>query len=709
LSFLEPLFLVGLLAALIPLIVHLINRKKAHRQMFGPMRFLIQSQRRKAPGFKARQFFLMSIRILLLVLLALALAKPFVLSEEGLTLSERLPSANVIVVDNSFSMEHSWSDVEDKTEDVLSSLRTWDHVAIILTNPKTNDEGFSKLSNDQDAAKTFASSISLSKEKGDIAATIEKAAKILESSELPNHRIVVLSDFSKGGFPAHIEPRHAIKDPVETYAFRPRNEENLALVEVRYEQEGDARDNLWLIRATLKNYGQDIQREKIELSIGGEVVAGAQISIPAQGVATHIFRHVIEEKSLVKGEVNIVGKDQIGFDNRAHFVIHMRKKIEVLVVNGEPNSIPYRDETFFLERALNPMGLSESNIGISVTTREGLETKSLEDFDVLTLANVSRISPSTSKRILSFVKKGGGLLITMGDQVDPLAYNQHLAELLPKPLRALKRLALRGDPDAPVKITHMASMKTSHPIFRVFELPGGTTIRDTSVYSYMLLEPSPPERSQTLMTYKDNAPALLERRVERGIVVMLTTSVDDEWTDLPFRTSFLPLMRRSIQHLARRANSFSKKANYVGDEIEIEVASMVKERLIVETPIGNRIVLKALEGKVSFVAQEVGVYEFYADDEEDEKNRLDALSFAANFDPEESSLKAIDEKLLGRWIDSRNTKSKRGEVVSSERRVNLWPWLLFGVTMLLLLETMVSTRQSVLRRLWGRLRTSPES
>lgn len=712
-SFIEPLFLVGLLAALLPIVIHLINRKKAVKRVFGPMRFLFQSQKRKAPGFKARQFVLMSIRVLLVALLAMALAKPFFLSDSGLTASERLPSATVIVVDNSFSMEATWSEAQDALDKELSSLRTWDEVVVISTNPprtiqrENNVEESSKLSNDQKTAKKYAASIVISKEKGDIASAIERASKILAGSELPNHRIAVISDFSMGGFPVHVKSNQPITDPVDEYRLRPESNENVALVSVLYEQEGDSRDNLWLIRATLKNFGSQLRTEKIELEIEGKSVAGAQISVPPKGVATHVFRHVIEGNDRVLGAVRISKADQIPFDNVAHFVIVLRKKINVLVVNGEPNSVPHRDEAFFFEKALNPMGGTDSNVNVNITTREGLETRVLNDYDVVTLANVSVVSPATGKRLLAFVENGGGLFISMGDQVDPAAYNQHLDALLPKPLRGLKRLADRGDPDAPVKITRIATMKTLHPIFRVFELPGGTSIRDTEIFSYMLLEPSPPERSQTIMSYKDNAPALLERRVGRGSVIMLTTSLDDEWTDFPFRTSFLPMMRRISQHLAKRVNSFDKKVIHVGDEVELEIGSLVRERLIIKTPSQARIVLEPIDGKISFGAHEVGVYEFWADEDNDE-NRLNALSFAANFDPEESNLDPVDEKILSQWIAAEKGEKKIGMKIS-ERRVNLWPWLLFVVTMMLLLETIVSTRQSVLRRLWNSIWTSSVS
>ena len=87
-SFLEPLFLVGLLGAALPLLVHLINRRKAVRVDFPALAFLMQSNRREARGIKVRQWLLMALRMLVIAALAIALAKPFVLSSQGVSSSD---------------------------------------------------------------------------------------------------------------------------------------------------------------------------------------------------------------------------------------------------------------------------------------------------------------------------------------------------------------------------------------------------------------------------------------------------------------------------------------------------------------------------------------------------------------------------------------------------------------------------------------------
>jgi hypothetical protein len=326
------------------------------------------------------------------------------------------------------------------------------------------------------------------------------------------------------------------------------------------------------------------------------------------------------------------------------------------------------------------------------------------------LANVSSVKKAIADRLKTFVNNGGGMLVSMGDQVDVDAWNKTMANLLPKPLRGLKRLAQKDDPDAPVKITHFGPGKRSHPIFRVFDLPGGASLQSVQVFSYMLLQPSPPEQSDTVLSYKDDSPALIERQVGDGRVMLLTTTLDREWTDFPVRTAFLPLMRRAVKYLARRVTSTGRDKPVVGEPLELEVTGLVREQVVITGPDGQRAVLEPSDGMVSFTPKAVGFYQVWADseeprgDSENPRNRLDGLAFSVNSAPEESRLAPLPEGALDAWLGKGDAgEAGDGAGATRERRVNLWSPLLFAITLFLLFETMVGTRRSVLRRLWRKV------
>lgn len=711
-SFVDPLFLLGLAAAALPVIVHLINRRKAVRVDFPALAFLLQSNRKEARGIKVRQWLLMALRVLVIAFLAFSIAKPFVLSSSGVTASERLPTATVFVVDTSYSMAQGdwWERATDEFEARSRRLRPWDEVALVTTAPNAPRPVARLTGNHNDLEDAFEA-LEPGEHGTHLIDALLAAGEILSPSELPNRRIVVFSDLAEGGFPQQLEPDKPLEYPVEFVSLRDDDvaPANLSVESVEYEQEGSSREPIWRIDAMVQNRSDVAKKVEVRLEIGGVDVGGGLLDVEANKSAKHTFRHKIDGSGIKEGVVSLIDADELEPDNRRYFVVRLRDTIRTLLVNGEASSIAFHDEMFFLERALNPRTNTNSNIVPELTTREGLETIDLGEYDVVVLANVAKITPTSSRKLQDFVSGGGGLLIAMGDQVDVTAYNQTLGTLLPKPLRGMKQLAERNDPDAPIKVTRFGPPRQQHPVFRVFQLPGGSSLQHVSVFSYMLLEPSPPEQSQLVLSFEDNAPALLERIVDRGRVLLLTTTVDDEWTDFPFQPAFLPLTRRAVQYLARRATSAGSTRHVVGEKTRLEVASFVRKRAIVTGPGDLRLALEPVDGAIEFTPMRAGMYSIWADDTEDEANRLDALAFVANVDTEESRLTPLRAETLGRWtgeVDSDATDAMAEN--APEKRVNLWPFFLFCVTLFLLVETVLGTRKSVLARLWRLVLRKPE-
>ena len=696
-SFLQPLFLAGLLAAALPLVIHLINRRKAVRRPFPALALLRASNERIARSVKVRQWLLLALRVLALALLALALAKPFVLSSSGLTAEERLPTAVVIVVEDGLSMSHGdwWDQATDEAMAQIGRLRTWDEAALMTT---TGQRPVRELTNDHGELRRAMGNLDWRHEIGDLGDALLAANDLVAASQLPNRRIVVVASGTDTAVDPHREL--SLSSPVEYISVGAQEGDqidNLAVTAVDYAQRGPSRDGNWRIDAVVQNFGtSDQSGVDLQLKIDGEVVAATSIDIPAGDTATHRFEHHLEGVDLAEGVVEITGVPGLEADSKWHFLLRPNQQARALLINGSPSSIPYDDELFFLTRALEPAADSGAGIIPYLTTVDGLERRNLEDFDVVLMANVSRLSADDASRLQHFVENGGGLFIAMGNQVDHDAYNQHLEKLLPRPLRGVKRLAERDDPDAPVKVTRMGHPQRTHPIFQSFGVQSGA-LQSVSIYSHMLLDPAPSDRdTELLLSYQDNAPALLERRVGKGRVLLFTATVDNDWTDFPVRTAYLPLMNRSLLYLARRATSEGDGAYVVGEPVRIDVGDLVSERAIIRDPDGERLVLEPDEGRITMTPGLPGTHTFFAD-QDGTGHGIDALSFSANVDRSGSALAPLSMALVDQW-QADPTAVLTGDSRGQERRINLWSTLLFLVTLALLFETVLGTRRSVLVR-----------
>ncbi len=718
-SFLEPLFLVGLLALAVPPLIHLMNRRKAVKVPFPALRLLHESNKRTAQSIKVRQWLLMAARILGLLLLVLAMAKPFVLSEQGIAADERLPTANVIVLDDSASMHqgNDWKNALSAAQDHIDKARPWDELALLTTSGRALD--VDRLSDKHTAIEQALAELQASELQGHTLKTLQDAASVLKSSELPQRKITLITDASH--IAGEINTQKTL-DPVlgartellMTGGDNPTaHPENLAITQVHYEQDStDATQ--WKITASVKNTSKKpFNNIELRLLFGEDILTAGRIETIGAGEETeHTFMHKQETQLTTTARVELVSQDLYPLDDTHHFIFRTRARINALLVNGETSSIADEDEMFFLSRALNPGRSTTEGIIPQIITQERLIKEDLAKFDAVILANVPRLSQGTASKLERYVKSGGGLLFFAGDQIDINAYNSTLKGFLPKPLRAVKEFATREDPDAPVKVTRFGTIDPKHPIFRAFSLPGGETLQSAEVFSTMLFDPTATPDSRTILFFKDNSPALLEKQVEKGRVLFFATSADMEWTSLPIRSAYVPLMQRAVQYLARRSSNLGEKDSRTGQVLQLEVGGLAKERVVINGPLGRddtreRFVLEPQDGLVQFRPIHAGAYEVWAEsDQKDKGTRLEDLNFAVNVPLEESQLERMPEQELRKWLQDQE-HAKQGDEASQgtdrtmERRVNIWPKLLFFFTLLLLAETILGTRRTLAQKVFG--------
>lgn len=734
-NFLNPLFLAGLAAALLPVIIHLINRRKALRRPFPALDFLVKSQKKLARSLKVRQWLLLAARIAALTLLPLAMARPYLMGEGEDAQSERLPQAVVFVVDDSASMSwgdgEAWRRAQQAVAERVGELRPWDKAALVFASrqpegSKGGEDGSIPALTDSMGDITQAlDEHKPSQRATDLIGGLRAGWEILSGVEVPRERIILVTDRQRAGLDPREVPPEGFGVPIEVLDVRADagdDAPNLAVVDATYLQKAAGPKPEFEIEAIVQNFGaQDAKGVELRLSLDGEQLGSALLDVPAGKTARKTFSHRFERKGLHRADLTLApGTDKLAADDTFHLPIHLAQKVRVLLVNGDPRLVAYQDETFYLDRALNPGSESASAILTESVAVEGLASVKLEDFDVVMLLNVEKVPVATVGALRRFVEAGGGLLFTAGDKVEPDAYNALFGDLLPKPVRTYKRLTTRDDPDAPVKVARFGQLDHTHPIFKVFHLPGGERIQSVPVYGYVLLEPTPDAASRIIASWSDGAPALVEKRVGEGRTAFFTTTVDRDWTDFPIRTAFLPVTRRLAQHLARRGTSEGDQRWVVGQPVTPDLPEGEEDRYELQGPTGQRIVLAAdstqAQAPKRFVPTVAGHYQVSkaSADPNAPPVPVEELAFAVNLDRAESDLSPISKEelggmLAGQGADGQPRQDANGSplVERPEKRVGVWSILLFGVTLLLLFETILGTRRSVLLRLWRLLTRQP--
>lgn len=745
-GFLSPFLLAGLALVSVPVIIHLRNRQRAARVPFPAIEFLLRSEKKLARRLKVKQLLLLLLRISLFVLLPLAMAQPYLASDAGETAGDRLPTSYVFVLDASFSMDGSLRAAGGGAEEAggaesfaeraraaieqtLEGLRPWDRAALVVVSGEAAAP-VPELTDDLGSVRAALDALPTTGARdGNLLGAMELARDIHASGDLPGRRTLVYTDgranawggaaaqqavlasAEGGGTVARLGALEII-DLSEGAAV-----ENLALGEAGFGDAASGSDREYDLWVSVRRYsglargaaagaeeaGDPAMRQaRVDLLLDGTLAGSSLVELPPDGEATATFRVALADGALHRAELRLVTDEgDVPADNVRYLTLHLDREVRVLLVNGDPRNVPHRDELFYAERALGAGGADSSGITTDIVGADRLEAD-FADYDVVVLANVERLPRPTIAALTQFVREGGGLLFTAGNRVDPERYNDLFGELLPKPLRSVRELCEPDDPDAGLLATRVARIETSHPVFRVFDLPGGDSIQSVSVYSYLLLEPSPLGESRILVSYGDGGPALVERAVGAGRVALLTTTLDRDWTDWPIRTAYLPTMRRLVRHLARRGATGGEGEAVVGARFRLDVESQNPERVVIVGPGGERFV-EVPEGEgdsVFFTPETPGAYEVLLDISGAER-RFDELMFAANPVAAESDTTAVDPALPAAFTAAaadRASGEGAAEGAAAERRVSLWPPLLFLALVALYLESGLATR----RRLWTR-------
>ena len=200
LAFIAPLFLAGLLALAIPVIVHLIRRHQGKRIDFPSLMFLRQMPVRSVRRLRIRDWFLLMLRALALALIVLAFARPVLrLGATDEVVEDGLREV-VIALDRSWSMERGdrWERALDEARSVLADLVSPDRVSLVVFD----GVGQVVVEPTLEPGRVRAALDTLSPGWGrtQIGAGIQAASGLVEPSERSRKEVVLISDFQRRGW-----------------------------------------------------------------------------------------------------------------------------------------------------------------------------------------------------------------------------------------------------------------------------------------------------------------------------------------------------------------------------------------------------------------------------------------------------------------------------------------------------------------------------
>lgn len=559
---LNPAFLWGALAASIPVIIHLINRRRARVVRFPAVQFVLRAERRVARKYRVKQWLLLALRTLILFLLTTALAEPVLQPGEGDLAEITQTRAVVLILDNTMSMAYqtagttAWELAQEAASLVLQELRPQDQ-GVILPLVST-EEPPQALSGERARLIQQVAALGRAYEPGGFVDAFQRAYALLKTSDAPQKEIVIITDRTRtpwvGFEPATIKVIDPHVQVTVIVVGEKDTPTNATVREVHFEHTPAVAGVRTKLSATVVNFGvQDRQQVLARLLIDDRTVEQRLLDLPRDTATEAVFEVVFDQPGDRRAAIALAS-DALPVDDTFYFSVPVRPPLRVLLIDGDPRTMLVASETFYLMNALSPERTARPGpIQPRVVPVEEAERLRLEEFDVVILANVGSVSSSFRSRLMAFVNSGGGLWWFLGHHVTPNVYNRDFFDAPTRLLPARLGPRLDRTETPPVALQWQVA---DHPLFTPYSGPGREALAEVRVRRLLTTEStSLPPTTRVLLTLPDGRPLLLEGEVGRGRVLMFTSTADVDWNELPVTTGYLPLIQTGVMYLAGRETS----------------------------------------------------------------------------------------------------------------------------------------------------------
>ncbi len=693
----HPWMLTGLAALAVPVIIHLLLRRKKKRLRFSTLQFFVKQDQQSSQRRKLRNWVLLAMRLLLVALLVTAFARPF-LPRGGASALARQRRQAIFVLDRSASMwavgtdGQRWRRATELMQKVLGALAAEDRAAVVGCSSQTE-----VLSGFAPPASLAQILTALQPEYGtcNLGEGLQQAAKLASNGDPEAATtIYVVSDLQRsacrnlGNYPIPSELN------VELLCAGDVSSPNLTVSDLQPESRDGHKPCL-----AVASFSDEDTEVTAELEIDQRPAFSCQLRLQA-GASTNMDLAIpVLKPGWHDAIAALKTQDSFALDNTRYAVFFVPEPLHALVVESRKTARVFEQDSFFLTTALDPAQGSTNAVPSGFTfaqvAPEDLAARlsgssGREGCDLVVVPGLKEISPQVANSLNQFVTGGGGLLLFLGEGVSANRYNNELQELLPAQLGNLE-LA----PDITVG-WRVGQFDTNAAAFAVFNLPESGDLGIPQFFKRCALKLA--EGAAPLAFFEDGAPLLLTRALGRGYVALIDTSADTSWSDWPKHKTFVPWLHGLGKQLARKRGQLevpASKSLLVGDEIEIDLGPGArKAQFVLQCPNRAKLTLAADDlgrlRKPDLVGP--GIYSIQTGD----GRELERI--AVNLPLQESDLAAFRplefQQQIARLDQPAKTMPGLALLGTRAGEKEFWRLLLLGALGLLVAETLVANRTS---------------
>lgn len=591
-TFLNGLLAFGAAAFAVPLLIHLLHRGRSTTVDWGAMHLLIGTKSSNSRRIQWQQILLLLLRCMIPILLALAMSRPLIPSWQSK--GGQTVVSLALILDDSTSMFAQVAEKQGQgtatrfsqaclaASRILRGLPSGSIGSVFLggaTPEKLPSQNPDELANQLErlaSRKVPSGALNLPD-------SMQDAGKWLADSPHSRRQIIVISDMQSNEWAR--EQRVAgleIGDWLSQQNVAP----DLALLHLGADRTNRTSDNLFveLIRVNasltsmdkeapivtvISNTGDtDCDSISVVLLDNDFEIDRQLVSVAANSKSTILSRWTPKKAGDHVLKVQILRDDDLMADNSLSVVSHAFEPIGVVLVDGDRNVLAMQSETDFMKIALSPFAVSQrdrkDSFATTVIGPDELNEKVLEGCRVLCLCNVTNLTPPQLATVHAFVRRGNGMLTFLGDRVVAEAYqawptlNSDGVRLGSIGKREPTNVEAKPEDDSRVEKSsaHLNVRKTDFfPIRELSKASQGTLEKIEFKFRHLLeLESKcqePPFGASVAVEFEDGQPWIVEANLGQGRCLWISTAIDDDDSNLPTKSVFVPLVQRLVAYAAQ--------------------------------------------------------------------------------------------------------------------------------------------------------------
>lgn len=709
-SFVNTSFLFLSPLVLLPVIIHLISRKKRKIVEYPSLKFLNAAYLKRMKHIRLNELLLLLIRTLIVAFLIFSFARLLMFVPSA---DIKSGAAYAIIIDESYSLEYRNSpeknakNIEELKKialDTIASLKNGPKFLLISSSTPDFEKKYMSAAEASEKIKSLKTSYGIFS----LTKSLTSLEKFEDYSQLSG--IFVISDFvsadrgaamSLGGF---IEKNTWLKHGprMTLISCGPQNvselkkNKNLAITAVTLSDERIIAGKPFQIRCRVKNYSQFDISSEISLMQDDQKISSTPFSIGPQNEAEALITHVLMNSGNYPLRLSLPD-DAVIADNYFNLALAPVSSLYVLILTeSDEGSHAVAPDFKYIAAALNPLraislkdGLVIQPMIINTKIQPAME---LKNYDAVIACGLTSISSELSQKLQSYVNDGGGILF-LPPSGDFSAFKGPLAGLMPLAFNDASAAVSSPDENNYFNLT---SIKYDHAIFEMFKNKNSGDIEQPRFYKVAACGDKNTDASgaSVIARFDNSIAALAEKKIGRGISMIFTGYIDPAGSNFADSPLFVPFVHQLIYYLNKNRSQASKPM-IVGTALreKFEIAERVSG---VSCLAPGNITERKLEIKTSAnsLFAEIsdtyfpGFYTIYIKKED----KISQKKYAFNFDARESEIGFSDyEDLCGVLSRHGLLLSKDSQAAAgSDKKIEMAPYLFLAVLLLLVCESYVA-------------------